>query len=290
MAIKKGWRNKQHQTDVVAHLTGYKGDVIAFDVETTGLSAMTDRVIELAAIRYELTADNFLHKKDVLHQYINPGFALSEKIIDLTGITDEKLAHEPSEENCFDKIKAFFGEGPVILAAHNARFDVGFLTAMYERHNAKMPSITFVVDTLELARDIIPSCEVPNYKLGTLAEYVGIADGVQFHSAIEDIQVTAKLLQCLYLEAIAEEQSQETTPKIRPTVRSVRWWEGYQGFSRIYVSTTAGDIYYDVRRSTWFSKDAILENLDLSYIESVCLSMTQCQNIEQFKRFTGRVN
>lgn len=291
MATRQSWRNGECRRKVTALLANHR-DIIFFDTETTGLSARKDRIIELAAIRCQLGEDNYPREVGRLHVYIRQPFALPEVIVNLTGITDEKLATAPYEEEVFGEIRDFFDKGEVVLSGHNSNFDIGFLRALFERNNAYFPDEVLEVDTLPFARDVIPASEVENYKLGTLAHHFGLDENVTFHSAIEDVQVTIKLFYMLLTEAMAQAQNAPANLSYGthcPLIREINFWPGYRGFSRIYVNTSAGSVYFDIRKKTWAPKDVDLSMLDMNYIEKSCWTAVGVDNADAFAKFSGKV-
>ena len=103
---------------------------IAFDTETTGLEwEQDDRIIELGAV--ELI--NHVPTGNTFQTYINPGRAVSEATIRITGITDADLIDKPPFEDpgIVDAFLEFVGDS--ILVAHNAKFDRGFLNMELQR-------------------------------------------------------------------------------------------------------------------------------------------------------------
>ncbi len=94
-------------------------EYVVFDVETTGLSAVYDKVIELAAVKMKdgKVIDQF-------EEMIDPGFPLSELTINLTHITDDMVHGSKSEVDVF-KLFQQFCDG-AIMVGHNVTFDVGF--------------------------------------------------------------------------------------------------------------------------------------------------------------------
>ncbi|MGL4820854.1 MAG: PolC-type DNA polymerase III, partial [Bacilli bacterium] len=149
-------------------------------VETTGLSARYDTIIELAAIK--VTAGELGER---FEQFANPGHPLSLTTIELTGITDEMVKDADTPEQL---LRDFFewSQG-CTLVAHNATFDVGFLREGYRRYNigtVNQPSI----DTLEMARTLMP--EMKNHRLNTVCKKLGI-ELTQHHRAIYDTEATA---------------------------------------------------------------------------------------------------
>ena len=97
-------------------------EFIAFDLETTGLSSRTDKIIEIGAVllRNGKEVDRF-------QTFVDPGRRLDKKIVDLTGITDQMLQGAPSIAEVMPKFLEFCGDR--VLVAHNADFDTGFVRA-----------------------------------------------------------------------------------------------------------------------------------------------------------------
>ncbi|MDG5470325.1 PolC-type DNA polymerase III [Jeotgalibacillus sp. ET6] len=156
---------------------------IVFDVETTGLSAVYDKIIELAAVK--IKGGEIIDK---FERFANPHHPLSATTINLTGITDDMVRNAPEIE---DVLKDFheWAEND-ILVAHNASFDMGFLNVGYRRIGlGKAPNP--VIDTLELARFLHP--EMKNHRLNTLAKKFEV-DLTQHHRAIYDAEATGYIL------------------------------------------------------------------------------------------------
>ena len=283
------WRNNDQQNKVLQAITP-GAEVIVYDTETTGLSPQKDRIIELAAIKFVVDEALMLHQIDTFHRYIRPPFFISQEITDLTGITNEQLLENPYEEDLATEIQAFFGTNAIVCGHNSNRFDINFMDALYKRNGLGTVEGFCKLDTIEMARDIISSGEVENYKLITLAKAYGLDNGITFHSALDDTTVTAKLFQIFILEY----QERAKTPsvpvlKIQPVIRSINFWEGYRGYSRIYVETTSGSVYYNIRMKEWSPKDVDMDSLDMDYIESQCLLHTGCSTIAEFAKFTGKL-
>ncbi|WP_086347415.1 PolC-type DNA polymerase III [Candidatus Enterococcus clewellii] len=165
-----------------AHIELSEATYVVFDVETTGLSAVYDTIIELAAVK--------MHKGNIIEtfeQFIDPGHPLSQTTINLTGITDEMVRGSKSEEEVLRLFKDF-AEGS-ILVAHNASFDMGFLNTSYGKYGipeAENP----VIDTLELSRYLHPTFK--SHRLNTLSKKFGV-NLEQHHRAIYDSESTGHL-------------------------------------------------------------------------------------------------
>ncbi|CAK1227894.1 PolC-type DNA polymerase III [Fructobacillus cardui] len=163
---------------------------VAFDLETTGLSAVSDRIIELSAVKMELG-----NVVDKFSEYINPGFPLSEFTTNLTSITDAMVANAKPEKDVINAFREW--AAGTILIGHNVTFDVDFLNATYDRYNEEAISNP-VIDTLTLTRWLYP--DYKSYRLGTLAKKFSI-ELEQAHRAIYDAETTGHLAWKLLKEA-----------------------------------------------------------------------------------------
>lgn len=167
---------------------------VVFDVETTGLSAVYDTIIELAAVKIK---DGDI--VDRFEAFANPHHPLSQTTIDLTGITDDMVKDAPEVETVLADFANWIGDD--ILVAHNASFDMGFLNQGMEKHD--LPKVDNpVIDTLELGRFILPNLK--SHRLNILCKYYGI-ELTQHHRAIYDAEATGYLLWKLIKEASEKE-------------------------------------------------------------------------------------
>ncbi|MDN3449326.1 PolC-type DNA polymerase III [Planococcus sp. APC 3906] len=162
---------------------------VVFDLETTGLSAVYDTIIELAAVK--IKGGNIIDK---FESFANPHHELSATTIDLTGITDDMVKNAPEVEEVIRKYHEWAGDH--IMVAHNAAFDMGFLYVCYKKYGIDKKHAT--IDTLELARMLHP--ELKSHRLNTLAKKFGI-ELTQHHRAIYDTEATSYLLTHLLKEA-----------------------------------------------------------------------------------------
>jgi DNA polymerase-3 subunit epsilon len=164
------------------------GAVVFFDTETTGLDADTCQIIELAAMRVEKIGENFETKVADLFVKLPEGQKIPEKIVKLTGITDETLEADGVTEAA--AASTFAGmiardKGPVLLVAHNAQFDLLFVQAMLDRHYwPGMLSNEDFLDSLTVYKDRRPY----PHKLANAIEAYKLQDKVQnSHRAIDDV-------------------------------------------------------------------------------------------------------
>lgn len=248
------------------------GTLIAFDTETTGLSAEKDRITEIGAVLSAVDERGRIHSKSLLHEYIKPPFHLPAKIVELTGLTDTFLADKPTEEEVFPKIYKFFGESPIVLG-HNVPFDIGMLGAMYKRFGR--PFNPIAIDTLPMCRDKLT--DLQNHKLGTVAEYFGLT--AKLHSAVGDIGLTGKIYNLL----VSEIDLNADQKLIRAHIKGCRYWSMYQT-QRIYCDTDYGNLYIDYRKKNWGGDGVNIDEFDIDYLESQLKTMAGTDDLHQALR------
>lgn len=167
---------------------------VVFDVETTGLSAIYNDLIQVAASK--MYKGNIIAEFD---EFINPGHPLSAFTTELTGITDDHVKNAKPLVQVLKEFQEFCKD--TVLVAHNASFDVGFMNANYERHG--LPKITQpVIDTLEFARNLYP--EYKRHGLGPLTKRFGVALE-HHHMANYDAEATGRLL-FIFIKEVAEKR------------------------------------------------------------------------------------
>ncbi|AIF43728.1 PolC-type DNA polymerase III [Virgibacillus sp. SK37] len=167
---------------------------VVFDVETTGLSAVYDTIIELAGVK--------IHQGEIVDRFesfANPHHPLSQTTTDLTGITDEMVMNAPEVSEVLKDFREWMGD--CILVAHNASFDMGFLNQGFEKINFPKAD-NAVIDTLELARFLFP--ELKNHRLNTLCKHLDI-ELTQHHRAIYDAEATGYLFWKLVQRLVEKE-------------------------------------------------------------------------------------
>lgn len=154
---------------------------VVFDIETTGFSAVNDRIIEIGAVKVEggRIVDRY-------STFVNPERPIPFEIEKLTGIHDGMVEDAEVIEDVLPKFMEFCQD--CIMVAHNAEFDMSFI-----RENCRRQGIErkfTVVDTLAMARSMLP--DLKNYKLDTVVEAVG-GSLENHHRAVEDAESTADI-------------------------------------------------------------------------------------------------
>ncbi len=175
-------------------------DYTVIDLEMTGLNAKTDRILEVAAVRVRNGEET-----ETFSALVNPGVVLSEKVTELTGITQKMLENGmPYDET----IKAFLGFlEEDILVGQNVIFDFSFLKQWAVNHKITLEKQA--VDTLKLARQFLPAEQKKN--LESLCAYFEVPRE-NAHRALDDARETMQIfekMQTLY----AEEHETAFVPK-----------------------------------------------------------------------------
>ena len=159
----------------------------AFDVETTGLSPRNDRIIQIGAVLFE---DQKVTQR--FTTFINPHIHIPEIASSVNHITDEMVADAPSESEVVPALCAFLEDalnGSTPLVAHNATFDLNFLSEMLERNG--VDATVSYADTLSLSRRHLDN--LPNYKQPTVAAALDIDTGTA-HRADSDAETCGRIL------------------------------------------------------------------------------------------------
>lgn len=162
--------------------SSFDDEFIVFDIETTGLYPMKDRITEIGAvkIRQGKLVDRF-------SELINPSIPIPENITKLTGITNAMVKDKPDIKEVLPRFLAFAGKSP--LVAHNASFDTGFIRAKANELGLEINNV--VIDTLQLSRMLLP--DLKKHKLNLVCEYLGISLE-NHHRAADDAEATAEML------------------------------------------------------------------------------------------------
>lgn len=202
-----GTYKKQVDYTIVKDL---KDRYIAFDVETTGLSPMNDKIIEVAAVLFE--------NGEIIKRYstlVNPEVFIPYSATAINHITNEMLKDAPKESIVYAELVDFLGDAlkqQTTICAHNASFDMNFLseTLMRLGYDGKIS----YVDTLSLSRSLIKGLH--NYKQDTVAMYFDLVNN-QSHRAVADAEICGKILwNLLQIEEKEEEKRLRNLEKSRP--------------------------------------------------------------------------
>ena len=154
---------------------------VCFDLETTGLSPVTDRIIEIGALKVK--EGKIIER---FSEFINPFIKLPENIIRLTGITDDMVRYAENEETVVKRFLEFAGD--YTLMGHNIGFDYSFMKTAAKRQKREFDKLG--IDTLELSRKLLP--DLGSKSLGSMCGYYDIINQ-HAHRAFDDAKATALL-------------------------------------------------------------------------------------------------
>ena len=188
------------------------GDFVALDVETTGLHAYRQRIIEIALIRYR---DGVATAR--FESFVNPGRSIPAYIAKLTGIRDLDVAEAPPFTEIAPDVLDFIGQDR--LVGHNVDFDISFVNAELKRADREA-LINERLDTLGLATRLLPNLKKPN--LDRVAQGLGVAlSARKLHRAATDAELSGESMLCL--AKLAQQQGVQTIPDLYAILsRSVR--------------------------------------------------------------------
>ncbi len=163
-----------------------------FDIETTGLSVKDCAITEIGAVLYKNG-----EIIDTFESFVNPKMEISEKITELTGITNEMVADAPDISEVLPKFLEFAGD--CVFVAHNASFDIGFIRDAAEQ--CGLPFNPTYIDTVAMSRYC--NQDLKKHNLDALAKYFDLGD-FNHHRAFEDAHMLALIYQKLCAKLTAE--------------------------------------------------------------------------------------
>lgn len=162
-------------------------DYVVFDIETTGFSTRTCKIIEIGAVKVNT-------KGEVVgrfSEFVNPEEPIPYHIEQLTSISDEMVKDAPTIDVILPRFFEFIGDAA--LVAHNAAFDTGFIKEFAIRLGLSYTFTSF--DTMTLAHVFLP--ELGRYTLDRLCKYFGVVNK-HHHRAVDDADATALIFIQLY--------------------------------------------------------------------------------------------
>ena len=183
-------------------------EFVAFDLETTGLYAQHDRIIEIGAVVLKNGREI-----ERFQTFVDPERPLEKKIIELTGITDEMLRDAPKIEEVLPKFLEFVGGR--VLVAHNSKFDTGFIRAECQRLGYEY-NLTDA-DTLSLSQQLMP--QLNKYKLDVVAKALSLPN-FNHHRAADDANICGLIM--TKLMPMLEEQGIHNLQAVNPELMKQR--------------------------------------------------------------------
>jgi len=169
----------------------FDSEFVAFDLETTGLNADNDTIIEIGAVV-------FRDGKEVerFQTFVDPQRKLEQKIVDLTGISDDMLVGAPKIDEVLPEFLKFVGGR--VLVAHNAKFDTSFIRNACRKLG--YPYELTSVDTLSLSQQLMP--QLNRFKLDIVAKALKLPN-FNHHRAADDANICG-LIMTRFLKMLEE--------------------------------------------------------------------------------------
>ena len=248
----------------------FDGEFVAFDLETTGLSSINDRITEVGAVILKNGKEI-----DRFQTLVDPERLLTAENTELTGITNEMLKGQPKIEEILPKFLAFVGDRP--LVAHNAAFDIGFIRAECERQGISR-SFTYA-DTLVLSRVLLP--QMSKHKLNIVADALSLPE-FNHHRAADDA-MTCGLIMARFMEQLRE-RGVESLQQINPYVMSIEretplgkrrpnhiilFAKNQMGLRNLYHLISNSNLKF-FKRFPWMPKSEIMKYREGLIIGSAC--------------------
>lgn len=160
-----------------------RGEIVALDLEATGLDPDEDYIIEIGAVRFQ---DGKI--KEEFSTLVDPGIPIPEAITLLTGISDDDVVGAPKFKAISKALRDFIGDAPIL--GHKVSWDVSLLQKHdIGRHNA-------LIDTYEMASFLLPMAS--RYNLGSLITEMNLDDLDNAHRALDDTIAACNLYWALW--------------------------------------------------------------------------------------------
>lgn len=219
-------------------------DFVVFDIETTGLSNFTDKIIEFGAVKIR---DGKII--DIFEEFVNPQEPLSDFTTELTGITNNMVSNAETIDKVLPRFLEFAKD--TILVAHNAEFDVPFVIAKANDLNLEFKPA--YMDTLYISRALHP--EFKNHRLNTLAKNYQVSL-LNHHRASDDAKATADIF--LHMLREIEELGSKIDKHVNkiPTqmpkgenkeYQNIIFAKNYIGLKNLYTLVTKSNLNYFYR-------------------------------------------
>lgn len=169
-------------------------DFVAFDTETTGLYPSSEALVEIAAVRFNLREG----AKEYFQTLVNPERPIPWQATRVHGITDQMVADQPVIKKVMPLFLSFLGNA--IPIAHNAPFDIGFVSMHAVRLGMELPDLP-ILDTCMFSRRVATS--EPSHKLESLVKSFGVAEST-FHRALADAKSCMEVFRILVSRSCGE--------------------------------------------------------------------------------------
>ena len=247
------------------------------DLETTGISAVNDRITEIGVMK--------LKNGEVIDQFscfVNPERPIPQRVVEVTNITDEMVKDAETIETVFPRLLQFLEDS--VIVAHNADFDVGFLKNNAKRLGYELNNT--YLDTLKLSRELFT--DFKKHKLGIIAEKLGIEVEVA-HRALDDVDTTVKVFKIMIekmkdkgirtledIDLILTNATDKDAYKKMKSYHAIILAKNYIGLRNLYKLVSLSHLHY------FYKKPRILKSLYKQNCEGLILG-SACEQGELYR-------
>lgn len=245
----------------------FSGDFIFFDLETTGLIPGNHKIIEIAAVK--------IKNRQIIDSFtklINPHCQIPTFITNLTGITNQMVEEGIEEADALKDFLDFAGES--ILVAHNAPFDMSFLSKALLDHKFQRESTA--VDTLAMARCLLT--QINKHNLKKLCSFFKIDMG-NHHRALDDAMASAKVYVklldlaekkgCTSIQTLNTLSTRERSIRINNTNHIIIYAKNQAGIKDLYRLVSESHLNYFYKKPR-IPKSLLAESRKNLLIGSAC--------------------
>lgn len=245
----------------------FNGTFVFFDIETTGLSAVSCKITEIGAVRMRGS-----EKLAEFCTYADPEGHIPENITELTGITDDMVAGAPSQAEAVKAFLEFAGDD--VLVAHNAGFDTGFIRKVAEENGLTFKNT--YIDTVAMSRYV--NNDLNRHTLDSIAEHYGLGD-FNHHRASDDAFMLSAIFVCMVdrlkeegVETVAQLQtamSDKVDPLKLKTNHIILLVQNKTGLKNLYKLVSFGYLNY-FRRNPRIPKTVLKQHREGLIVGSAC--------------------
>ena len=243
-----------------------------FDLETTGISHITEKITEIGAIKIKNG-----EVIDTFETFVNPEKPIPEEVVNVTHITDDMVKDADTIDKVMPRFLEFIGDS--VMVAHNADFDIGYM-----KYNCEQLGLDFDVshiDTLRLAKAVFP--EFSKYKLGIIAEKLNIKVDVA-HRALDDVKTLVQVFKEMYERALDKDAKYiddfdnvfETDFRKLPMYHIILLAKNYVGLKNLYKLVSYSHLDY------FYKKPRILKSMLNKYREGLIIG-SACEAGELYR-------
>ncbi len=245
----------------------FNDEFCVFDIETTGLSFLNDKITEIGAV--------IVKNGEIIDRYdtfVNPKISIPKNIVELTGITDEMVKDAREIKDVLPEFFNFVGDR--ILVAHNASFDTGFIRRACEECEMEF-NLTYL-DTVALSKYVNP--ELKRHKLDVIAEHYHLGE-FNHHRACDDAEMLGNILMHMFeklksegvedTEKMISVMSASADPLKLPSHHQIILVKNPTGLKNLYKLVSEGFLKY-YKRHPRIPKTRLNELRDGLIIGSAC--------------------